>query len=192
MSQTQPEDLLDGWNKISNSQPHVLAQGRAPEASKPPRASPRTSAPQLLLRTPPASLEGCIRSIAQSHSRPSPLPSPENAQNASNTLILPQHLQDIVNAVVTALPPPSFARHPDTLSPSSCHFCSRAGHHLKSCMVVHMYLAQGKVRHNADGYIVLRSGSFIPRHLPGTCIRDRVDFLYCMRSPLTIAPTAAV
>jgi len=57
---------------------------------------------------------------------------------------------------------------------TSCNMC-RKEHFIRDCEVVTEYICAGKCRCNTEGKVVLPSGSFIPRDIPGTLLRDRFD-----------------
>jgi len=46
---------------------------------------------------------------------------------------------------------------------------------IRDCAAVEEYVKQGKCRRNFDGKIILSTGSFVPREIPGEYLRDRID-----------------
>ena len=46
---------------------------------------------------------------------------------------------------------------------------------IRDCAAVEEYIKQGKCRRNFDGKIILSTGSFVPRDIPGEHLRDRID-----------------
>lgn len=58
---------------------------------------------------------------------------------------------------------------------NNCHFCGLPDHLGRNCMVAADYIAQGKCRRNTEGLIVLPTGAFIPRDIPGRYFKDRID-----------------
>jgi hypothetical protein len=68
-----------------------------------------------------------------------------------------------------------------------CIFCGLPGHFISECLVCQAYIVDGKVKKNAEGKIVLPSGSFIPRTIPGRFIKNRVDKWY-KRNPSSDPP----
>jgi len=57
-----------------------------------------------------------------------------------------------------------------------CMFCSAHDHYVRDCPVVQQYIAQGKIRRNIDGKLVLPDNrGFLPRNLPGGNMRERLD-----------------
>jgi hypothetical protein len=57
---------------------------------------------------------------------------------------------------------------------TSCNMCGKE-HWIRDCEVVSEYIRAGKCRRNTDGKVVLPSGAFIPKDIPGTLLRDRFD-----------------
>jgi hypothetical protein len=57
---------------------------------------------------------------------------------------------------------------------TDCNFCGE-GHFIRECPVVNDYVRAGKCKRNHEGKIVLPSGAFIPRDIPGTLLRERFD-----------------
>ncbi|KAI0085207.1 hypothetical protein BDY19DRAFT_897053 [Irpex rosettiformis] len=64
---------------------------------------------------------------------------------------------------------------PTTPINDNCHYCGRPGCRANTCPAAAEDMAAGKIRRNTDQKIVLASGSFVPRSLPGNCMRDRVN-----------------
>ncbi len=56
-----------------------------------------------------------------------------------------------------------------------CNFCGEPNHYIRECLVVDEYIAQGKVRRDPQGRVVLSTGAFVPRGVPGRWLRDRVN-----------------
>ena len=57
---------------------------------------------------------------------------------------------------------------------TDCNFCG-GPHYIRECSVVDEYVLAGKCRRNFEGKVVLSTGSFVPRDIPGTLLRERVD-----------------
>ncbi|KAI0063724.1 hypothetical protein BV25DRAFT_1771618, partial [Artomyces pyxidatus] len=68
---------------------------------------------------------------------------------------------------------PALPRNPS----SGCNFCGSSGHFIRECPVVQDYIRAGKVKRNAEGKVVLPSGSFVPRDLTSDAapMKDRFD-----------------
>ena len=64
---------------------------------------------------------------------------------------------------------------PRPLNEGLCNFCGQSGHFLSSCLVCEEYINDGKCKRNADGKIVLPTGAFCPRVIPGQWLRDRIN-----------------
>ena len=62
----------------------------------------------------------------------------------------------------------STSRHTD------CNFCN-GPHFIRDCKVVDEYITAGKCKRNHEGKVVLSTGAFVPRDIPGTLLRERVD-----------------
>ena len=58
---------------------------------------------------------------------------------------------------------------------SYCMFCNAPDHFLRVCPIVGQYLQQGKIIRNSDNKITLPDGRFLPRTVPGSCMRERLD-----------------
>ena len=41
--------------------------------------------------------------------------------------------------------------------------------------VVDEYVANGKCRRNIEGKVVLSTGAYVPREIPGTLLQERID-----------------
>jgi hypothetical protein len=57
---------------------------------------------------------------------------------------------------------------------TDCNFCG-GNHFIRECGVVDEYIVAGKVRRNLEGKVVLSTGAFVPRDIPGTLLKERVD-----------------
>jgi len=68
-----------------------------------------------------------------------------------------------------------------------CNFdgCERF---IRDCPKVEEYIQQGECRHNFEGKVVLPSGAFVPRDLPGQNLKDRIDEWH--RRYSTIVPSS--
>jgi hypothetical protein len=56
-----------------------------------------------------------------------------------------------------------------------CLFCGHQGHYIGACLVCQQYITDGKCKKNAEGKIVLMTGQYCPRNIPGRHIKDRID-----------------
>ena len=56
----------------------------------------------------------------------------------------------------------------------SCLMCS-GPHLISTCPVVQEYIQAGKCRRNHEGKVILSTGAWIPRDIPGNNIKERVD-----------------
>lgn len=57
---------------------------------------------------------------------------------------------------------------------TNCNFCG-GEHYIRECKVVDEYIVAGKVRRNFEGKVVLSTGAFVPRDIPGTLLSERVN-----------------
>ena len=79
---------------------------------------------------------------------------------------------------------PTSNRHTD------CNFCGGA-HFIRECPVVDEYIVAGKVRRNIEGKVVLSTGAFLPRDIPGTLMSERVNTWH-ERNPNQLAAATLV
>jgi hypothetical protein len=63
---------------------------------------------------------------------------------------------------------------PPTTRNTDCNFCG-GPHFIRECKVVDEYVLAGKCRRNYEGKVTLSTGAFVPRDIPGTLLRERVD-----------------
>ena len=56
----------------------------------------------------------------------------------------------------------------------NCNMCG-GEHYIRECPVVDEYIKQGKCRRNIDGKVVLSTGAYVPREIPGTLLQERID-----------------
>jgi hypothetical protein len=57
---------------------------------------------------------------------------------------------------------------------TDCNFCG-GPHFIRECPVVDEYITAGKCRRNFEGKVILSTGAFCPRDIPGTLLRERID-----------------
>ncbi|ETW82042.1 hypothetical protein HETIRDRAFT_101423 [Heterobasidion irregulare TC 32-1] len=75
--------------------------------------------------------------------------------------------------VSTMSQPPRARRDPS--GSDRCMFCGGPDHFVRECGEVAEYIRVGKCKKNTEGRIVLSTGAFIPREIPGNNLKDRVD-----------------
>ena len=56
----------------------------------------------------------------------------------------------------------------------NCNFCG-GEHYIHNCKVIDKYVQSGKCRRNIDEKVVLLTGAYVPREIPGTLLMERVD-----------------
>jgi len=57
---------------------------------------------------------------------------------------------------------------------TDCNMCG-GPHFIRDCPVVDEYTVAGKCRRNFENKVILSTGSFVPRDIPGTLLRERID-----------------
>jgi hypothetical protein len=57
---------------------------------------------------------------------------------------------------------------------TDCNFCG-GPHFIRDCSLVEEYIVAGKCRRNFEGKVVLSTGAFVPRDIPGTLLSERID-----------------
>jgi len=95
-------------------------------------------------------------------------------ESFASTLI--KSLQPAQTIVQTATQPAQVRRpnNPDR-DTTHCNFCGEIGHFIGSCQHVTAYMTQGKIICNIEGKVVLPSGAYCPRTMPGRWLRERID-----------------
>jgi len=87
--------------------------------------------------------------------------------------ILEKFVQMLVSAMTVK--PNANILHTHMLGEINCHFCGGKGHILPNCPLVLKYINEGKICKNQEGCIVLSSGTYVPRSIPGRWILEQVD-----------------
>ena len=57
---------------------------------------------------------------------------------------------------------------------TDCNFCG-GPHFIKECSLVEEFIKEGKCKRNSEGKVVLPSGIFVPRDIPGTLLSERIE-----------------
>jgi hypothetical protein len=78
--------------------------------------------------------------------------------------------------------PPRNASRPLDPMPDKCAFCGRLDHFIKKCVERENYHQAGKIDYNSQGRVVLPSGQYIPRHISGITLKERVDNFYTWKN----------
>jgi hypothetical protein len=115
-----------------------------------------------------------------------PTPAPVETAPAIKTEDLDAMFTRLTNSLVQALQPQIAAMQatpaPRPANPAragprheGCDFCGEMGHFIRDCREVSVAVAEGKVKHNFEGRVVLPSGIFVPRSIKGNFLRDRVN-----------------
>ena len=120
------------------------------------------------------------------HGTPSTVPAGSTAHPATANHSAPTHpeiktedvtalLERINDTMAKLLMAQAAPQRPSQPKNDNCHFCGLPGHLGRNCMVAADYITQGKCRRNTEGLIVLPTGAFIPRDIPGRYFKDRID-----------------
>lgn len=92
--------------------------------------------------------------------------------------ILTEFTKTIVDAIKQANTQPRSASMPmnrgGQVNSLACNFCG-GEHFIRECDLVAEYVKEGKCRRNVEGKVVLPSGAYVPREIPGKNIRERCD-----------------
>ena len=59
-------------------------------------------------------------------------------------------------------------------STRACNFCG-GPHFIRDCNEVEATIKEGKCKRNIEGKIVLPSGAYVPREIPGTLLKERIE-----------------
>ena len=91
-----------------------------------------------------------------------------NASSSANAIAAP-----------VARPPPQSRPPPPSIgmnfpNANTCHYCDAEGHTLPNCPVVDADIRTGHIMRNETGRVVLPTGGFVPRSMPGRNMRERV------------------
>lgn len=71
-----------------------------------------------------------------------------------------------------------------------CNFCGGA-HFIRECLKVEEMIKIGKCKRNAEGKVVLPSGAFVPRDIPGNLLSERIEEWH-RRNPNQIAAVTLI
>jgi len=104
----------------------------------------------------------------------SPTPPPDQKFIKTEELgaILSKFYKDIIEAINAQ--PRGRANRDAAVRQTDCNFCGKA-HYIRDCELVDEYIRAGKCKRNSEGKVVLPTGAFIPRDIPGTLLRERFD-----------------
>ena len=110
--------------------------------------------------------------------RSTPAVSPDPSTSLIKTETFASVMADFSRSITSALQQNNHSRitAPTSSAPrnTDCNFCG-GQHFIRECKVVDEYVIAGKCRRNFEGKVVLSSGAFVPREIPGTLLRERVD-----------------
>ena len=57
---------------------------------------------------------------------------------------------------------------------TTCNFCG-GPHYIRECVKVDELIREGKCKRNTEGKVVLPSGAYVPRDIPGTLLSERIE-----------------
>ena len=85
-------------------------------------------------------------------------------------------MADLKQTIIEAMAMGSRSRitAPTSQRNTDCNFCG-GPHFIRDCTLVEEYIVAGKCRRNFEGKVVLSTGAFVPRDIPGTLLCERVD-----------------
>ncbi|SJL12086.1 uncharacterized protein ARMOST_15507 [Armillaria ostoyae] len=75
--------------------------------------------------------------------------------------------------------PPLQSSYTNASTGQNCSFCGKIGHFIRECLRVKEMIKEGKCRHNIDGKIVLSTGTWVPRNIQGTWLKDCIEEWHC-------------
>jgi hypothetical protein len=118
---------------------------------------------------------------SQSYFAPVPATSPQPSRTADipiKTETFGTFMTEFTKSIVDALNQGNRSRivapSGSTSRNTDCNFCN-GQHFIRDCNVVDEYILAGKCRRNTEGKVTLSTGAFVPRDIPGTLLRERVD-----------------
>ena len=88
---------------------------------------------------------------------------------------------EFTKTIIEAIQSNNRAPYPSSSNPStsdsSSHVCNFCGgpHFIRECLKVEELIREGKCKRNTDGKVVLPSGAFVPREIPGTLLSERIE-----------------
>jgi hypothetical protein len=134
----------------------------------------------VLHGTTPTMFQSRITPSTPSISQPTTLASPSVVKTEDFTTFLDKFAQTLIKALASPSNPsvrshestPNYAQSDNA---GRCNFCGEAGHFLNACLILARYITEGKCKRNAEGKIILPTGAYCPRTIPGTCFMERID-----------------
>lgn len=126
-------------------------------------------------------LQSALSAPSKSPQQPAPIvaPSTTTIKTEDLSMILDRFASTLVKAIQAQQPvsqPPQVRRPPNPERDTEhCNFCGETDHYIGACRQVTNYIAEGKVKRDVYGKVVLPSGARVPFGTPGKWLRDRVD-----------------
>ena len=126
-----------------------------------------------------------VSGLARSYSSTTEEAKSSNIKSKDLTSFLNQFAQTLIHVLTprgartlynpNSPAPTSTENQQRALNNSLCNFCGLARHFQNECLVCEQYIKDGKCRRNQFGKIILPSGSYCPRTIPGQWFKDRID-----------------
>ena len=111
-----------------------------------------------------------------SASTPNVRPATSDVKTEDLAAILERITESFVKALAATATTVRADRPPRTgQSSGNCNFCDEPGHFGRECLIALEYINAGKCRRDQQGKIVLSTGAWVPRDLPGKCFKERID-----------------
>ncbi len=118
------------------------------------------------------------------HSAPSVFPStaPSSVPFTLDTIVKTEQLGTIFTEFTKSIIAVINSSHPRAASSLTgtaprkleCAFCGKE-HFIRNCDLVEEYRRDGKIKHNIDGKVILPTGAYVPRDIPGKFLQERID-----------------
>ncbi|KIM77114.1 hypothetical protein PILCRDRAFT_12292 [Piloderma croceum F 1598] len=73
-------------------------------------------------------------------------------------------------------------RLPQPVNPnptSGCNYCRSLEHFIHNCLIILEDIKQGRCKRNIKGKVTLPTSAFIPRDIPGNCLKDCIKEWHC-------------
>ena len=113
-------------------------------------------------------------SVSYTPSPSQPIDAPPTIKAEQLGSILTEFTKSIVEAIKQVNVSDDRSSSSNVRRSTACNMCGKE-HFIRECEVVSEYIRAGKCRRNTDGKVVLPSGAFVPKDIPGTLLCDRFD-----------------
>jgi hypothetical protein len=108
--------------------------------------------------------------------RPSPVPATPEPTVKKEDLgaFFADFTKTFMEAMSKNLRGPSGSFQPRQERQVDCNMCG-GPHYIRDCKTVEEFTTAGKCKRNSEGKVVLPSGAYVPRDIPGTLLQERID-----------------